>query len=864
MGNQAGAAQAGIAHGHVLTKMVGSDRIAIDDGFWFEFLRVQLPGTEGTGFFDKYYESPTELDELIRNEYFLRLMTTNEHSGNFRTFLRFWTRLLYYYRTSPHDARPCTPAAALSLALICRILVKQFAGMFSAQELIFHLEQVPHEPEKDTTTLQPGELFVSYRNNKLKVNVGSLGQDSVTASAACVEAMVPYVPDDADILRSERCGLRDVAQGDVFAKVDLAGRVALGCHEVVLCPAGVPKKDSVLRALFKEVCDTIVTSSFGALSAASPSLHESDGSDKTEATSGGRNLSVPPHAMQLQCVLLETMLSLLAVVAPRFGPPPEQPVSRLHFCAPFLHANARGSTAAVAQGSATVSSGLHVALPPGSTEEPAMPFLDAFLESLAVEDGTESHSSNAETVGTSTQSRGEAFVATMINFIWLEPYAMRLIKPDIEVLSLLGSTVQKAQAPGGPLPAEAERSDAAAASAWLALRSQIVLLLTLFHRPFAHPAVNGAFAKVTDPSLVVNGQESPVAAGAGAPPNFRELLTTIMSRLHHQLYPLLFYVLLYRNRTFREYCLSQKDVGTLIVPILAVLDQLPTATKAATKTSGGVVLPTSATVLLLALLALTGDPTVCQRASKEVIEDGNKVLRNGPQLTSVPVSSLLVLVLLRLAHWNFAAAKNSFFNKAISGVLANLSRHGLEGLHWHGAERLLERSALLARNHQKWKEDAAISDDAEVKRREMVRELLRSLVRLLSGVLQTTRAKQNCNLIYAIQRQYPPVFSEIEASGDEELCPALKHVRAIVEWFNTECPPVEGEDHRHVSRLEAAAARLPSELDSTSGQYSDVGFAFCETPESWAFFQPSIWRAALLFLPPHICWTTGALQNGRS
>ena len=72
-------------------------------------------------------------------------------------------------------------------------------------------------------------------------------------------------------------------------------------------------------------------------------------------------------------------------------------------------------------------------------------------------------------------------------------------------------------------------------------------------------------------------------------------------------------------------------------------------------------------------------------------------------LREIPLSSLLLLVLLRLAHWNFAACRDAFFNQALAALFGNLAAHGVQQLHQHCAQRLIEVSNLLARNALKLK-----------------------------------------------------------------------------------------------------------------------------------------------------------------
>merc|ERR1740130_894709 len=100
--------------------------------------------------------------------------------------------------------------------------------------------------------------------------------------------------------------------------------------------------------------------------------------------------------------------------------------------------------------------------------------------------------------------------------------------------------------------------------------------------------------------------------------------------------------------------------------------------------------PASSTALVLTILALTGDRGFCEGASRTRVKDGGKVLGKSRPIPDISVSSLLVAVLLRLAHWNFGACRAVFFNQAIAGIFSNLAKHGTEQLHWYAASRLIE------------------------------------------------------------------------------------------------------------------------------------------------------------------------------
>jgi len=1008
------------AVGRALREMTGPNRIAITDRFWFELLKVQLPGLDLPGYFGLHYEQPEALDALVRDEYFLQLVATNEHSGNFRTFLRFWARLLHYYRTSPQDAKPCSGTTILSLSLLCRCLIKHFAQTFSAPELIFQLEQAPYESaalaDMDQRTAPNGGLVVTYCGKHVAVklppaadrpNVG--GRDA--AARACLEPFCTIFPEDADLLRQvDRCALRAAAAGETFAAADVAERAAadLGVQEFIICPCRVPHaRASVFRSIFREVSDFLVSSSFGAVSGASPSPLIDGDFDAGEGQPTNRNISTTPQTMQLQVVLLEILLSLAAVVAPRYGNAPlvsdasvpMKPADHVDFVAPFLFLQRERRAAAraaemreaaskvaatrvevdalsecaaageawppplvrdedgaggegvgglagtnvpdddgndiprVAAGEddvqrrglrltragfqvprsdleeeeveAEAQSPSCVALPLGPRELPSLPFLEGLLQVLdeqeeETEEGSVAYDGDTggaggwgrralrdaeEATGARKRAsqrglRAEALLASLLNAVWLEAHAASLSRPPREVLRLLSgvplpnSTPDTADSVTMP-PTLAKEATGAASR--LATRALVMLLLLLFHDSQAHPVIGCAFASLSDPLLENDGNRG-LHTAASAPLNFTQLLRTVLGRLSDGLYPLLLYCLVHKNSRFRSYCLCRADADEVLVPMMEVLCKLPTTVKSMMLAAP----PASAMALLLTLLALTGDRSFCEAASRMRIVDAGAILGKSRALHGAPASSALVTVILRLAHWNFATCRDAFFNKALTGILGNLSRHGAEQLNWYAADRILDMAQLLARNALKaaavpggptatvplGANDSAAAIGAmaalaERQRAEMVRQLLRALVRLISGCLRVPLVARNCSLVYALQRVYPASFTELEA--DPDVGPSLRHVRAVIDWFQVQCPPSDDkESDRQVTRIEAAAPRLPGAVDalsSSSGGGTSV-FAYAESSGTSAYFLPVVWRAACLLLPDHVCWSKPTCSKG--
>lgn len=958
MGNQPCALPDGTA-GQALRQMTGPSRIDINDSFWFELLKAKLPGVEEAAFLERHYAQPEELDALVHSEYFLQLVATNEQSGNFRTFLRFWTRLLHYYRTSPRDAKPCEPATILTLSLLCRCLLKQFVGTFSAPELIFQLEQAPCEISGGELAVTPrGSVLVSYRGRQVLVQlVADCAGDSLAAAEACLEPFRQIFPEDAGILGPlDRVALREVTSGETFAAADVVDRVVeLGDRptpQFVVCPCAVPhERRSVIRSLFREVGDFLVSSSFGAVSAMSPSLHEQQDAEGPEGKTAPRNLSTAPHTIMLQTVLIEIVLSLASVVSPRFRPLPEPApgmlglvpeISRSDFCAPCVFAkrqrqrvaeagaravpkkvsgptgpvegaSSQGADSAADAESPTPGDGQppiaidvdrvavveaqqnvlsssvpaarstsptapsapmpSVGMPPAKSETPELPLLTAFLEVLdgdedadgfeygAVESRSEPsqdneaegyvtarfHDTFSTPCGQDAQGTGraDAVLSSLVNCVWLEPYAASLPRPPLEVVKLLSGVHIPTESPSDFAGDEKASSKASvSAASRMTSRALVLLLLSLFYEPHLHPSVDRSFADLVDPLLA--GSRSWHTAAA-APLNFTQLLRALLTRLQEPLYALLMYSLIHRNEGFRRYCLCRADADEVLVPILEVLCKLPT--------TGSTSAPPTATGLLLTLLALSGDRVFCESLSRQRLADPSRLLGQSRGLRDVPLSSALISVLLRLAHWNFASQRDPFFNRTIAAILGNLARYGVEHIPWHTAGRLVDLAQLLAKNDLKAEQgDHQAGGETDAVRASMVRELLLTLGRLLSSCLRVPLVARNCALVYALMRAYPQQFTALEL--DTQLGPAFAHMRAVVEWFQLQCALSHDEDlDLHVQHLESTAARLPSAVDALSKTASTFGgFVYAETGAS-NYFLPSVWSAAVALIPRHVSWS---------
>ncbi|KAF4657486.1 hypothetical protein FOZ61_006250 [Perkinsus olseni] len=92
-----------------------------------------------------------------------------------------------------------------------------------------------------------------------------------------------------------------------------------------------------------------------------------------------------------------------------------------------------------------------------------------------------------------------------------------------------------------------------------------------------------------------------------------------------------------------------------------------------------------------------GDDTQ-QQLGDEEMDVGNRE----PAAAGVNASSILVLILIRASHWNFAQSKSpigrdDFLTIAIAATLQNMAKgRGLRHLHWYACQRLLHFTKLIA------------------------------------------------------------------------------------------------------------------------------------------------------------------------
>ncbi|KAF4747621.1 hypothetical protein FOZ62_027780 [Perkinsus olseni] len=158
-----------------------------------------------------------------------------------------------------------------------------------------------------------------------------------------------------------------------------------------------------------------------------------------------------------------------------------------------------------------------------------------------------------------------------------------------------------------------------------------------------------------------------------------------------------------------------------------------------------------------------GDDTQQQLGEKEM-DVGNRE----PKAAGVNASSILVLILIRASHWNFAQSKSSigrddFLTIAIAATLQNMAKGGgLRHLHWYACQRFLHFTKLIASSSSGAAAAAAAAAGSVVSTtvsatvvRTPNEVLLQSLICLIITSLSPSNISTNTPLVYALLRDFP-------------------------------------------------------------------------------------------------------------
>ncbi|PSC74556.1 dymeclin-like isoform X1 [Micractinium conductrix] len=220
----------------------------------------------------------------------------------------------------------------------------------------------------------------------------------------------------------------------------------------------------------------------------------------------------------------------------------------------------------------------------------------------------------------------------------------------------------------------------------------LVLLVLLFHAPpqdapFGNP-YRQSLQRLQDRDDLVTADaaEGGRAAVAGdAAISYAALYEALGDALSSERAVLLLYALLHGCPHFHEYCLVRSDLDTLLLPLLELLYRAHERT------------PNQMYMLLIILLMLSQDAAFAQNIHRITLPS---VPFYRERSARTALGSLLVVLLLRTAHYNLANLRDLYLHTNTLAALANLAPH-MSGMSTHAAQRLVSLFHLLARRYSK-------------------------------------------------------------------------------------------------------------------------------------------------------------------
>lgn len=220
----------------------------------------------------------------------------------------------------------------------------------------------------------------------------------------------------------------------------------------------------------------------------------------------------------------------------------------------------------------------------------------------------------------------------------------------------------------------------------------LLLLVLLFHAPpqdasFGNP-YRQSLARLQDADDLVtdDAAEGGRAAGSGdAAISYAALYEALGAALTSERAVLLLYTLLHGCPHFHEYCLVRSDLDTILLPLLELLYLAHERTA------------NQMYMLLIILLMLSQDSAFAQNIHSITLQS---VPFYRERSTRTTLGSLLVVLLLRTAHYNLAKLRDVYLHTNTLAALANLAPH-MSGMSTHAAQRLVSLFHLLARRYNR-------------------------------------------------------------------------------------------------------------------------------------------------------------------
>eukprot|EP00884_Botryococcus_braunii_P022736 jgi/Botrbrau1/9146/Bobra.160_3s0019.1 len=226
-------------------------------------------------------------------------------------------------------------------------------------------------------------------------------------------------------------------------------------------------------------------------------------------------------------------------------------------------------------------------------------------------------------------------------------------------------------------------------------------------------------------------------------------------------------------------------------------------------------------------------------------------------LSNTTLGSLLVIVLLKTAHYNLAKLKDVYLHTNTLAALANLAPH-VSHLSSHASQRLVSLFDMLARRYQRLVREGEAAGDPDLHAAEVrvYADFLRIVLEILNCIL-TSRLSENPELVYALLHRQEvfapfrllPRFSEL-----------VNNIELVLNFFNQRVDAAResrGGNWSVERVLDCIKANVTHWRPQQLKQFPELRFTYEEEASPEDFFVPYVWtlvvtHCGLPWNPQHI------------
>ncbi|KAA6428940.1 MAG: hypothetical protein FRX49_01050 [Trebouxia sp. A1-2] len=336
------------------------------------------------------------------------------------------------------------------------------------------------------------------------------------------------------------------------------------------------------------------------------------------------------------------------------------------------------------------------------------------------------------------------------------------------------------------------------------------------------------------------------ASGISAVP-FSGLYNALGAGLDQEPSVLLLYVLLHKCHKFQQYVLVRSDADTILLPLLHRLYNTSYKT------------PSQLYMLLIIILILSQDKGFSQNVQEVML--GSVPWYKERMLQKTSLGSLLVVLLLRTAHYNMSKLKDVYMHQNTLAALANVAPH-MSGMYQRIGRR--SQSGSLAPvtplgtplGTPYLTPSPSASPGQLAAEHAVYADFMRTILEIINTII-TTGLRQNPEMVYALLHRQD-VFEPFRMHA--RFADILDNVQVVIDSFNQK---VDSAQHREgwsgsvTDVLGIIKENLSSWQSDRLSRQEELRFSYEEEGAPQDFFVPYVW--SLVVSSTTIPWNLQAI-----